>query len=101
MSQEEDLDYHFGNIPVGTDIVVTHGPPYGILDQNLEGEHCGSRALLKHIQRVKPRLHCFGHIHLYGGVSKEIGGTTFLNSSVCTEAYRPENPIQTFDLGDK
>jgi Icc-related predicted phosphoesterase len=101
MFQEEMLDYYFGYIPYGTDIIVTHCPPYGILDLTMDGEHVGSRALLKHTQRVKPKLNCFGHIHLGGGLMKQIDGTTYINASVCTEEYKPENSIMTFDVEDK
>jgi predicted phosphodiesterase len=56
-------------IPAGVDIMMTHGPPrfpqdskYR-LDTNGRGDHLGCSKLGKAIQRVKPRLHCFGHIH--------------------------------------
>ena len=47
---------------VGLDIVMTHGPPKDVLDGCPRG-NVGCRNLLTAIQRVKPRLHCFGHIH--------------------------------------
>lgn len=51
-------------IPSDTDVLITHGPPHGILDKNYEGQPCGCEELLKAVQeRVKPRLHIFGHIH--------------------------------------
>lgn len=49
------------------DIIITHGPPRGILDlaytpmHNLE--QCGDTALLKRVMKVHPSLVCFGHIH--------------------------------------
>jgi Icc-related predicted phosphoesterase len=54
----------YGQIPADTDIVITHGPPYGVLDREPGSEyHAGCRQLLAAIQRVKPRLHVFGHAH--------------------------------------
>jgi len=54
----------YEQIPKDTDIVVTHGPPYGVLDQAPGSEyHAGCCQLLAAIQRVKPRLHVFGHAH--------------------------------------
>jgi len=50
-------------IPAGIDILLTHGPPLGQLDQNRLGRNCGCPHLAKAVARVKPRLHCFGHIH--------------------------------------
>lgn len=49
-------------IPDEVDIVITHGPPKGILDRCPEG-NVGCEKLLRAIRRVKPTMHCFGHIH--------------------------------------
>jgi Icc-related predicted phosphoesterase len=53
----------------GVDVVMTHGPPlfpvnpeYD-LDVGHDGTHCGCEKLANAVQRVKPRLHCFGHLH--------------------------------------
>lgn len=46
----------------GVDIMMTHGPPKGILDQCEQG-NMGCENLLRAARRAKPRLHCFGHIH--------------------------------------
>lgn len=45
------------------DIVMTHGPPWRHLDETHGGEFAGCPQLLQAINRVRPRLHCFGHIH--------------------------------------
>lgn len=54
-------------IPEDTDIIVTHGPPKGILDITTnfdsELEFCGCANLRKAIFKIKPKLCCFGHIH--------------------------------------
>lgn len=54
-------------IPEDTDILITHGPPKRILDLSKDRagdlEFCGDSALDKNIKRIKPKLHCFGHIH--------------------------------------
>jgi Icc-related predicted phosphoesterase len=56
-------------IPAGVDVIVTHGPPYGVLDATIDRSHqynlCGDSALMKAVTRVAPRLVCFGHIHSY------------------------------------
>ena len=49
-------------IPDGVDLVMTHGPPKGILDWCPHG-NVGCENLLQAIRRVKPIMHCFGHIH--------------------------------------
>lgn len=45
------------------DIIMTHGPPEGVLDLTTLGTHAGCRHLLRALHRAKPMIHCFGHIH--------------------------------------
>merc|ERR1712216_454504 len=55
----------FDEIPKDVDILLTHGPPHGILDR-LEGSwgHWGSsQVLLQEIKRKRPKVHLFGHLH--------------------------------------
>ena len=53
----------------GVDIVITHGPPKGIMDYTYGRERAGCPDLFAAIARVKPRVHCFGHIHEGWGAS--------------------------------
>jgi Icc-related predicted phosphoesterase len=85
-------------IPDDTDVLVTHGPPVGILDYVPRGQqHVGCTDLLARVAEVKPRVHAFGHIHEGAGVL-ERDGTTFVNASICDEKYRPVNPCRIVDL---
>lgn len=81
----------WAQIPDDTDVLVTHGPAWGILDLTPRGERVGCEELTLALQRVKPRLHIFGHIHHSHGLA-ERGGVIYANASVCTEQYRPINP---------
>ncbi|KAL8729390.1 MAG: hypothetical protein Q9166_004783 [cf. Caloplaca sp. 2 TL-2023] len=54
-------------IPEDVDIVMTHGPPKGILDECANG-NVGCPNLLRAMKRVRPMMHCFGHIHEGHGV---------------------------------
>ena len=67
-------------IPDGTQLLITHGPPEGVLDLTFRGERAGCRDLLERVKAVRPRLHVFGHIHEAAGVV-ELDGTTFVNAS--------------------
>ncbi|KAJ6144336.1 hypothetical protein N7470_008231 [Penicillium chermesinum] len=50
------------NVPV--DIMLTHGPPFGILDRVRRGGlHVGCENLLEAAERARPRLYLYGHIH--------------------------------------
>ena len=51
------------NIEEGTDIVMTHGPPKGIMDFTHGRERAGCPSLFAAIAQARPRIHCFGHIH--------------------------------------
>jgi hypothetical protein len=59
----DELSEAFARIPNDVDILVTHVPPLGVLDLGYDGTHHGSIALRRHVQRVVPLLHVFGHCH--------------------------------------
>ncbi len=68
MRSEMDLTEKYATIPPH-DVLVTHGPPFGVVDCDparlFKGgmEHLGSSALLKAINRTKPTAVICGHIH--------------------------------------
>lgn len=78
-------------IPLDTDILITHGPPFGILDQvagpyNLM-QNVGCQDLREKIEQLKQlKLHVFGHIHESHGVQGK-----FVNASIMNEDYDPVN----------
>jgi Icc-related predicted phosphoesterase len=72
----------YSKIPYSTQILITHVPPIGILDQILPSENrSGSRILLDRVREVKPMYHIFGHIHESYGVNKN-ENTIFINASL-------------------
>lgn len=77
------------SIPKNTDILVTHQPPYGILDFS-DGIHYGSSLLLKRLMEIKPRFHLFGHIHNNYGIEKGIH-TLYSNASIVDDNYVLKN----------
>lgn len=96
---EEDLAEKHALIPDDTDILISHSPMYGILDQAAHGYLCGSRSLRDAVDRVKPRLLVCGHIHEQGGkqlMYKHSGPNTWcVNASYVNERYEPVNkPIR-------
>lgn len=54
---------HEFDIKPGTDLVITHCPPHGVLDRTTARQRAGSPDLFAAVANVKPKLHCFGHIH--------------------------------------
>ena len=78
-------------IPDDTDILITHGPPNGILDETPRGDLAGCEELRKKVEKVLPKAHIFGHIH-HGYGTTEKFGVKFVNASNCDENYEPTNP---------
>jgi len=94
----EALAAKWRDIPADIDVLVTHGPPLGIGDLVVSGQHVGCADLLREVtERVRPRFHVFGHIHESPGAWTN-GETVFINASSCTIAYRALNPPIVFDF---
>ena len=96
---EEKLLKHWQVVPENTDVLITHTPPYLILDYVYwKRSHEGSPALYKEVmERIKPVLHCFGNIHGGYGI-KVIENTTFINASNVNDDYEYVNPPQYFEI---
>jgi predicted phosphodiesterase len=87
---ERDLTEKWQLIPVGTDVLVLHGPPLGYGDGVPRGEWVeptGSRSLLERIRVVAPRVAVFGHIH-EGRGKWQLGRTVLANVTILDEDYR-------------
>jgi Icc-related predicted phosphoesterase len=109
-----ELGKYWDQIPSDLDILITHGPPFGILDQRVPpgvrklasweddepyagSEHVGCEQLLAAVERTKPRFHVFGHIHGgYGTLQSK--HTKFYNACICDEAYDPTNKPWVIEL---
>jgi predicted phosphodiesterase len=87
-------------IPTETDVLMTHGPPYGILDYTLKGANAGCRVLREHLARVRPLVHCFGHIHERYG-SRRTNDTLYINAASIAPNYRRVKEPMVFDLPAK
>ena len=87
-------------IPEDTDVLITHGPPHGILDEvprRYFVENTGCEELMKRVKVVRPKLHVFGHIHCGYGATEKFG-VRFINASNCDEEYNPTNAPIVFDF---
>ncbi len=99
----DEAEEIYGNIPENIDVLLTHGPAKGILDlpgivSMIEGDNrLGCPTMLKHLARVKPKYHLFGHIHESFGKVK-INGTTHINASFCGMPYTNFNKPINFVL---
>lgn len=104
---EKELCKKWDKIPKDIDILITHGPPFGILDEvciyqdfmneasilaNVGSVSLGSRVLGRF---PNLKIHVFGHIHEHGGKVFETTLAKFINASHVNECYDPVNdPIR-------
>jgi predicted phosphodiesterase len=85
---------HWSQIPNDVDIVITHGPTYGINDYVARGENVGDIQLLNKLNETTCKLFCCGHIHEGYGVFND-GKITHVNAATCNLQYEPTNkPIE-------
>lgn len=91
-------------IPDDIDILITHGPPMGILDEvprqwGIENTGCEElkRRVAEIAEHGRLKLHVFGHIHCGYGTHEEFG-MKFVNASTCDEDYRPTQLPIVVDL---
>ncbi|MBX3252636.1 MAG: metallophosphatase domain-containing protein [Chitinophagaceae bacterium] len=72
----KEIQKEWNKIPANTDILITHTPPFGIMDNGF-----GCEDLLAAVNEMKPGLSVFGHVHEQNGMIQE-GGTTFINATL-------------------
>ena len=93
MSSVVDRKRLYAQIPDDTDVLVTHGPPYGILDIAPSSTlHAGCRELFDAVMRGRPTLHVFGHIHGAHGIV-HTHSTTFVNAALGPHGGIDKAPI--------
>ena len=91
------IQKHWDLIPEDSDIVITHGPVFGIHDRIVSGTLVGCEDLLPVIQRIAPKVHLCGHIHeAYGTV--QVGETLYINASILDLRYTIAHDPVVFDV---
>ena len=87
----EEMKARWDAIPTDTDILVTHGPPFGYHDiPGGDNIRVGCEMLRYRVDEIKPKIHVFGHVH--GGCGYYYNGHThFFNASVLNERYNYTN----------
>jgi len=87
---EKELKERFASIPDDTDILLTHCPPYGILDNvspySEIGNHAGSSSLMDRVNQLNLTLHVFGHIHVDYGIFLQ-DSCQFINAALVNGNY--------------
>lgn len=93
-----EIGKHWDLIPNDTNVMISHGPPYGFGDRTVHGENVGCKLLLKKLKSLPNlKLAVSGHIHNNYG-HRRWGDTHFVNASICTEKYQPINKPIVIDI---
>ena len=96
----DEIRPYWDAIPNDVDILITHGPPNGILDRTASGQLVGCEELMVQIHRIKPVIHLFGHIHEAYGTAY-VNEICFINGSNLNLAYQYVNkPVVVNEKGE-
>lgn len=97
--------------PSGRKVLVTHYPPFGILDRGRKLEaptnaiHSGLVQVNYLVSHYKPLVHIFGHSHSLGGIDMELGGVRYVNVARLDRVTKSGSHIGNYCLltlgGDK
>ena len=99
----DDIKQIWDMIPDDVEVLITHGPVYGILDlvrtfgSPNYGEHVGCQDLFNKLMEIKPIAHISGHIH-EGYGKAEYKDIQFYNVSQLNERYKLVNKPITFEI---
>lgn len=85
-----EIREHWELIPDDIDILITHGPAYGCLDENCEKENVGCEDLREKLSVISPKYFIFGHIHESSGIIQK-DGTQFINACILDREYTLQN----------
>jgi Icc-related predicted phosphoesterase len=107
MADEAEMYDKLKKISVDVDVMISHGPPAGILDRSRKTrEFTGSSAIYRFITEEynwpnkrdrDVSLHIFGHIHENYGRNRS-NGCLFLNSSVLNLDYEMANKPHVINM---
>lgn len=68
-------------VPQGVDIVLSHEPPYGILDRTRGGARAGSERVAELVAATRAPAHVFGHVHAQGGKTQISARRVYVNAA--------------------
>jgi Icc-related predicted phosphoesterase len=98
LHKTDDFKAIYGRVPRDTEILLTHTPPYGVLDITRRGDHAGCKTLSATLGELKQcKLHVFGHIHeAHGGLIHSDGEGVSVNAAM--EGYYGQAVIVDFKI---
>jgi len=89
---KEGMKKYWDAVPSDTNILLSHGAPFGVLDMTLEGKNTGCEYLLKRLSELKQiKLEVHGHIHEARGIFEGADGQKIINASLLNRNYKMVN----------
>ncbi|MDT0293427.1 metallophosphatase domain-containing protein [Mesonia ostreae] len=90
--EPSEIEQHWKQIPRQANVIITHNPPYDILDHT-KNHRVGCPYLKKEVQEIQPKYHIFGHAHdNYGNI--KLGKTTYINATSFDDKFTtPNEPV--------
>lgn len=98
MADENKLRAIYGKMPWELDVLITHGPPKGILDPGFQEPHVGSISLRNAVEKRNIKRHVFGHLHGDGGKLAILGNTICHNVAAVDNHMIFRNPAVEFEI---
>lgn len=98
MSTHWESKAYWERITQRMDVLISHGPPQKILDRTLDGRFVGCQYHAEAVERLKPDICIFGHIHSCGGEELHKDGTSYYNVACLDERYVPVNSARVIEL---
>lgn len=87
----------YKTIPDDVDIIVNHGPAFGVLDWTSKNSNAGCEILRERLRQIRPKLFVFGHIHEDYGI-QNIDGTIFVNAAILNKQYEIANEAVVIEI---
>lgn len=100
-AQEDFLERKFLAVKQDTDIIISHCPPYGILDATPDGVKLGMWALRQKIDEIMPSYVFCAHAHHSRGLYSFARRTIIANVCYLSEKMAPQGECFTFNLTDR
>jgi len=97
---EKQLQRLWETIPDDVNVLITHSMPKDILDYTPHSdENVGEIGLPERIKQLDHlKLYVGGHLHHFGGSSKNYNDVIYVNASICNEQYNPINSPIIVDI---
>jgi Icc-related predicted phosphoesterase len=94
-ADDHRLDLYYDQVPLGTHVVVSHGPPQFHCDKTVPrygSQNAGTPVANGMLLRVRPQAFICGHIHEGYGTATHRSKAVIYNVALNDENYDPINP---------